>query len=154
MTFQVSLLLWLFIKHWFADFPFQATPWMYVNKGSFLWFRGIPYAPHPGGIAHAGIHAILTSAVVAGCLSYYGYPHEAILAIANTAAFTDFGLHYIIDFSKVNVTRYFGLEPKGPTRLKGEMFWILLGLDQLLHALTYFYIVQSMPIVEMLCRRF
>ncbi len=96
----------------------------------------------------------MTSAVVAGCLSYYGYPQQNILDIAQWAAFIDFGIHYVVDFSKVNIARHYGLLPNGPTRLKGEMFWILLGVDQLLHALTYFYIVHSMPIVEMLCRKF
>lgn len=127
---------------------------MYKNKGSFLWWKGIPYAPHPGGIAHSGIHAVGTSFVVAACLTHYGYPQNLILDIAQWAALTDFAIHYIVDFAKVNVTSYFGLLPNGPTRLKGEMFWILLGLDQLLHALTYFYITNSMPIVEFLCRRF
>lgn len=152
MTFQFSLLLWLFVKHFIADFPLQATPWMYQNKGSFT--SGFLPIPHPGGLVHAGIHAIGTSFVVAGCLAYYGYPKELILGIAQSAAFIDFIIHFCVDFAKVNITKYYGLLPNGPTRLKGEMFWILLGLDQLLHAMTYFYIVHSMPIVEMLCRRF
>jgi len=149
MTFQFALLLWLFVKHFVADFPLQATPWMYKNKGSFVWWKGIPLFPHPGGIVHSGIHAVGTSAVVAGCLAYYGYPQALILPIAQTAAFIDFGIHYIVDFSKVNVTKHFGLLPTN-----SEWFWVLLGLDQLLHALTYFYIASTMPIIEMLCRRF
>ena len=149
MTFAVCLLLCLFIKHFVADFPLQMTPWMYKNKGSFVWWKGVPIYPHPGGIVHSGIHAIGTSCVVAGCLAAYGYPEALILPVAQSAALTDFVVHYIIDFSKVNIGKHFGLLPTN-----SEWFWVLLGLDQLLHALTYFYIVHSMPIVEMLCRRF
>lgn len=151
MSFEVALLLGLFIKHFICDFPLQATPWMYKNKGSFVWIFvrrwWIPVYPHPGGVVHAGLHAIGTSAVVAGCLMYYGYAQPKILALAQVAAFTDFLCHYVIDFSKINVGKYFNLKMDN-----SEWFWILLGFDQLLHALTYFYIVHGMPLFYIHCR--
>ncbi len=151
MSFEVALLLGLFIKHFICDFPLQATPWMYKNKGTILWCKGsfiswIPY-PHPGGLAHAFLHAAGTGIVVVMTLIFYDYPPISAQALAMSAAMFDYAAHYIIDFSKVNTTQYFELKPDN-----SEWFWILLGLDQLLHALTYFAITYAMPLVQIHCR--
>lgn len=62
---QLHVLVWLLVKHFICDFPLQATPWMYRNKGTYL---------HPGGLVHAGIHWIGTSIV----LSFFISPLAAI----------------------------------------------------------------------------
>ncbi len=110
-------LFWLFIKHFVCDFPLQAYPWMYRNKGTYL---------HPGGIAHAGLHGFGTFVVLA--------PFVGIAAIS--LALFDTFIHYHIDWAKMNLTHLHDLKPDN-----SEWFWILLGLDQLLHHLTYFAIV-------------
>lgn len=111
-------LLGLFIKHFICDFPLQMFPWIYQNKGRYL---------HPAGIVHAGIHGIGTLIV----LSFFiDIKTSIILAII------DILLHYHIDWAKMNLSRHYDLKPNN-----SEWFWVLLGLDQFLHHLTYFVII-------------
>jgi len=115
---MLEALLGLFIKHFICDFPLQMFPWMYLNKGRYL---------HPGGIVHAGVHGIGTLIV----LSFF---FEIKLSIFY--ALIDMLLHYHIDWAKMNLSRHYDLKPNN-----SEWFWVLLGLDQLLHHLTYFAII-------------
>lgn len=110
-------LLWLFVKHFVCDFPLQANPWMYRNKGTYL---------HLGGIAHAGLHGAGTLIVLAPFIGSAAFIWAAV----------DMLMHYHIDWAKMNLSRHHDLKPDN-----SEWFWILLGLDQLLHHLTYFAIV-------------
>ena len=110
-------LFFLFIKHFICDFPLQATPWMYRNKGMYM---------HPGGIAHAGVHAVGTLLVLAPFLGTSAIMYAAI----------DMLMHYHIDWAKMSVGKRYDLQPNN-----SERFWILLGFDQLLHHITYFVIV-------------
>jgi Protein of unknown function (DUF3307) len=110
-------LFWLFVKHFICDFPLQANPWLYRNKGTYL---------HLGGIAHAGIHALGTLLVLA--------PFVGSLSIMLAAV--DMLVHYHIDWAKMNISKRYDLQPNN-----SERFWILLGFDQLLHHLTYFMII-------------
>jgi len=107
----------LFVKHFVCDFPLQTSPWMYRNKGIYM---------HPGGIAHSAVHAIGTWLV----LAYF------IGAQAWLYALLDFIVHYHIDWAKLQLNKRFGLRPDN-----SNWFWILLGLDQLAHHITYFVIV-------------
>lgn len=111
--------LWLFflIKHFVCDYPLQACPWQYRNKGTY---------GHPCGIVHAGLHGLATF------LGLFILRPEYALALA----LADFAVHYHIDWAKMNIGRRFNLLPTN-----GEMFWQVLGLDQLLHYLTYFAII-------------
>ena len=111
-------LLGLFIKHFICDFPLQMFPWMYLNKDRYL---------HPGGIVHAGVHGIGTLIV----LSFF---FEIKLSIFY--ALIDMLVHYHIDWAKMNLSRHYDLKPNN-----SEWLWVLLGLDQLLHHLTYFAII-------------
>lgn len=115
MMFEALFLL--FIKHFICDFPLQANPWMYRNKGTYL---------HPGGIAHAGIHALGTLLVLAPFIG----------SVSMLYATIDMLVHYHIDWAKMNVSQRYDLQPNN-----SERFWILLGFDQLLHHITYFIIV-------------
>lgn len=111
-------LLGLFIKHFICDFPLQMFPWLYQNKGRYL---------HLGGIIHATLHGIGTFAVL---YFFVGFKASLVYAII------DLLLHYHIDWAKMNLSRHYGLKPDN-----SELFWLLLGLDQLLHHLTYFAII-------------
>lgn len=111
-------LLGLFIKHFICDFPLQMFPWLYQNKGRYLY---------PGGIVHAGVHGIGTLIV----LSFFFETKFSIFY-----ALIDMLLHYHIDWAKMNLSRHYDLKPNN-----SEWFWVLLGLDQLLHHLTYFAII-------------
>ncbi|MEE9330862.1 MAG: DUF3307 domain-containing protein [Methylophilaceae bacterium] len=110
-------LLLLFIKHFICDFPLQAFPWIYNNKGRYL---------HLGGILHAAIHGVGTLFVL---FPFIGSPAFIYAAI-------DMVVHYHIDWAKMNLSEHYNLKPNS-----SEWFWVLLGLDQLLHHLTYFAII-------------
>jgi hypothetical protein len=120
MTASLALLILtlLFVKHFVVDFPLQAHPYQYKNKGTY---------GHPGGILHSGLHTVGTFLVV------YWF---TVPAIAILLALADGLVHYHIDWAKMNLNKKLGY---GPTT--HEEFWVLLGLDQLLHALTYIGIV-------------
>lgn len=107
----------LFVKHFVCDFPLQTSPWMYRNKGIYL---------HPGGIAHSAVHALGTWLVLVFFIGAQAWLY----------ALLDFIVHYHIDWAKLQLNKRFGLRPDN-----SNWFWILLGLDQLAHHITYFVIV-------------
>ena len=114
---ETTLLIFtlLITKHFIVDFPLQQA-YQYTNKGTY---------GHPGGILHAGLHGIGTFL----CLMVFS-PFAILLA------FVDMVVHYHIDWAKMNINSKLGW---GPTT--HEQFWWLLGLDQLLHYLTYVGII-------------
>ena len=112
----VALIL-LFVKHFICDFPLQAFPWIYRNKGIYL---------HMGGITHAALHGIATFAILSYWLGLAAWGWGVV----------DMLIHYHVDWAKMNLGTKFNLKPDN-----SEWFWILLGLDQLIHHLTYFAIV-------------
>lgn len=121
MTAQVVLLLFVvfIIKHFAMDFLFQG-PYQYKNKGTY---------GHPGGLMHAGIQALSTFfllIIFVPVLSYLLY----------VVALVEFVVHYHVDWAKMNINRVMGW--KADTH---NEFWLLLGFDQLLHYLTYAWIV-------------
>jgi hypothetical protein len=121
--FALLLILALTVKHFICDFPLQMDPWMYRNKGTY---------GHLGGVCHAGIHAEGT------CLALLLVMPKAPEAVGPIllAAFADGVIHYHIDWLKMRLNARWQL---GPTT--SEWFWVLLGADQLLHAITYIVIV-------------
>lgn len=101
----------LITKHFIVDFPLQAA-YQYTNKGTY---------GHPGGILHAGLHGIGTFL----CLMVFS-------SFAVLFALVDMFMHYHIDWAKMNINNKMGWTPT-----THEQFWWLMGLDQLLHYLTY-----------------
>ena len=114
---ETTLLIFtlLITKHFIVDFPLQQA-YQYTNKGTY---------GHPGGILHAGLHGIGTFL----CLMVFS-------PFAILFAFVDMVVHYHIDWAKMNINSKLGW---GPTT--HEQFWWLMGLDQLLHYLTYVGII-------------
>jgi Protein of unknown function (DUF3307) len=112
------VLMLLAIKHFIVDFPLQAYPYQYNNKGTY---------GHPGGLLHSGLHGIGTLIALSVVIA----PITALMYAAIDAV-----VHYHIDWAKMNINKKTGW---GPTT--HEEFWTLLGLDQLLHTLTYLWIV-------------
>ncbi len=114
-----SIILWLlfglFLKHFIVDFPMQQK-WQYKNKGVY---------GHPGGLYHAGSHGIATFLVL------LMFPMVS-LSMACLLALFDAVAHYHIDWTKTNINQKMGW---GPTT--HEAFWILIGVDQFMHAVTY-----------------
>lgn len=100
-------------KHFVADFVLQ-TGWMVRGKGHY---------GHPGGLVHAGIHMLCSLPV----LAVMGLAPVAILLLVLAEGV----VHYHIDWGKEGLTRSLGTGPQN------RLFWLLLGVDQLLHHLTY-----------------
>jgi hypothetical protein len=117
MSTVILLMLLFQLKHFVFDFLYQ-PPWMYKNKGTYM---------HQGGLAHAGIHFLSTFVIL---LFFVAQPLAAVIA------FTEFVLHYHIDWGKMNLNKMLGWSPT-----TSENFWRLLGFDQLLHQLTYVWII-------------
>jgi hypothetical protein len=101
------------VKHYFADFRWQ-TGEMLANKGEFL---------HPAGLAHAGLHGLLSLPVMA--LAGLGGP-VLIVVLALAEVF----VHHVIDWQKAN-------RQKEKADLDEAGFWRLVGLDQAAHQMTY-----------------
>ena len=107
------LFLGLEIKHYIADYFLQPA-WILVGKGDIR---------HPGGYAHAGIHAVLSGVV----LLIAGTP----LPILAGLVVAEWVVHYILDYAKIHYSRGVHVDTS-PRR-----FWALHGVDQLTHQLTY-----------------
>ena len=106
----------LFIKHFIIDFPLQ-KPYQYLNKGTY---------GHPGGLLHAGFHGMGTWV----CLVWYAPQAALFLGLFDAV------IHYHVDWAKMKLNAKMSW---GPTT--HEQFWWLLGLDQLVHSLTYVWLV-------------
>src|SRR6478609_7533311 len=110
---MLLLLALLNVKHFVCDFLYQ-PPYMWQNKGTY---------GHPGGILHSGFHAVVSF----GLLLFFATPLTAALL-----AIGEFFVHYHMDWFKMKYNKF-----KGWTATTHNEFWILLGVDQLVHALTY-----------------
>lgn len=107
------LLVGLEVKHYIADYLLQPG-WILAGKGDFR---------HPGGYAHAGLHAVLSGLVLLAA----GTP----LALLAGLVVAEWVIHYVLDYSKIHYSR--GVHANtDPAR-----FWALHGIDQLAHQLTY-----------------
>lgn len=114
---MILLLTLLFIKHFVCDFLYQ-PPYMWQNKGTL---------GHWGGIAHSLFHAVVTA-----LLLLYFAPSLIWLSVV------EFVIHYFTDYFKMNINKKY----KWAANTHNE-FWILLGVDQLIHSLTYVGIVAA-----------
>ena len=114
-------ILWLLagfqVKHVLGDFVLQ-NPFILQNRR--VW-------GHPGGLLHIGIHAALTLPLllIAGV---HGLLFPAILS--GEAVF-----HYHVDWLKDVWIHRLGWTPQD------KYYWLLTGVDQMLHQLSYLVIV-------------
>lgn len=118
MTESLQLMSCFIVKHFIADFPLQG-PFQYRNKGTL---------GHPGGLLHAMIHMAFTAVILTSFGVHDVYFYCVIEGLA----------HYFIDFAKLNINKALGWGP-----LVCEQYWWLLGFDQLLHYMTYVWIIWS-----------
>jgi len=107
------LFIGLEVKHYVADYFLQPA-WMLAGKGDFR---------HPGGYAHAAIHAALSGLV----LLVAGTPLPVLAALVAA----EWAVHYALDYSKIHYSKGVHVDT-APRR-----FWALHGIDQLTHQLTY-----------------
>lgn len=115
----LTLLTGLLVKHFITDFLIQ-TPYQWQNKGKFL---------HPGGLLHALLTVFGTFLVLV--ITFGLPPLYTTLYILSV----EFVVHYLTDYFKVNINKKYSWGAN-----THEEFWILLGLDQLIHGLTYIWI--------------
>lgn len=120
MEWAVLLLFtYLIVKHFICDFPISIqTPWMFLNKGTY---------GHPGGLAHAGVHVLGSLPATFFMSMWVGYGFPWMLSLM---AF-EFLVHYHMDWFKMWLGKRKKWHPKTP------QFWTMLGIDQLVHYLTY-----------------
>ncbi len=109
----LTALLVLEVKHFIFDYPLQ-TGYMLRNKATY---------GHPGGLIHAGLHVLGTTAVFLVV--------QPGLALGAAILAAEFVIHYHIDWSKGQLVR------RSQLTTKDAMYWWGIGADQLLHHLTY-----------------
>lgn len=118
----------LSIKHFVVDFPLQSWPYQYMNKGTY---------GHAGGILHAALHVVGTFLAF---MFLFWFSLDIVngktLYVSLYLAFIDGFIHYHIDWAKMNINRKMGWACNTHNE-----FWILLGVDQLLHMLTYILLI-------------
>jgi hypothetical protein len=98
--------------------------WVLMILKHFIWDFALQYPRHYlnkgfygrwGGIEHALLHGFATGCILS---PWYGVA-DAII-------------HYHIDWAKMKFNRHMDWKPDN-----SEHFWTLLGVDQMLHYLTY-----------------
>jgi len=119
----LAALLLFQLKHWVFDFLLQTT-YQLRNKGKF---------GHPGGLIHAGGHALGSIPVL--LLMSPGRNWIIGLAVA------EFVVHYLCDWVKERMNRTQGWT------MENREFWLALGADQAFHQLTYIAMVTAALIV-------
>jgi len=109
------------LKHTIADY-FTQYSWMIKDKATYGAF---------GGLAHAGWHGVLTSVVVWNITTFSLIP--VILF-----GLLDSIIHYHIDYAKSNIWKNKKYTPEN------QMYWVIHGVDQMLHLFTYVFIIWSL----------
>lgn len=126
MSHQVQVillvLLILQVKHYICDFVVQSD-YQYANKGKY---------GHPGGLIHAGLHALGT---LAAFLVITPSP-----AVGAAIVVGEFLTHYHVDWTKQQLI--------GRRRWKFPQaeFWWTFGADQVVHQCTYLAIAAALAI--------
>lgn len=111
---------YLLCKHFACDFPIAVqTPWMFTNKGTY---------GHLGGLTHSSIHLLATLPV------FLLFPFNGVLFVS--CLLGEFLIHYHMDWFKM-----WWCSKKGYKAGTHPEFWWWLGIDQLVHGLTYVGIV-------------
>ena len=115
ITSILLLLVLLQLKHWYIDFINQSNVEI-ASKGIYGDSAGLNHS-----IKH-GIGTFLCIAIITG---------TNYIVFASILAVLDFVSHYHIDWIKSNY---------GCKDTNQKSFWIDLGLDQMMHQLTYILI--------------
>jgi len=117
------ILALLFVKHFLADFCWQSDR-MLKDKGHF---------GRLGGLQHAGLHGALTYVIL---MHFLGLQACVMLAVFDAV------IHYTVDWTHRRVAVKLAYD--------SNEFWFWIGIDQLIHTLTYLIIafVVSILMIE------
>jgi len=124
MSHTLALTLWallaLELKHFLCDFVLQ-TEYQVRTKGIY---------GHFGGFVHSGLHILGTLPA----LLILGASMKAMAIILAV----EFVIHYHADWMKIAVDK------RTQWGMDDQRYWIMFGLDQLIHQLTYTGILFTM----------
>lgn len=115
----VMLMLLLQVKHFVVDWCWQPE-YEWKNKGKYGHFGGVRHAFLKNGVG--------TSLCFLPFLLSFG----SLLLIF----LIDGLIHYHVDWAKMNMNAKYGWKSE-----KNNEFWILTGLDQMLHQMTYLFLI-------------
>jgi hypothetical protein len=130
VNYLLAGMVYLLLKHFVFDFTRLQTPWMFQNKGIY---------GHPGGYAHALIHAVTTLPLLLFFAQSENYPFTMLLGPVLAIGWcfvVEFMVHYHMDWLKKSWCDKQNYKPD-----THPQFWWWLGFDQLVHGLTYVYIL-------------
>jgi Protein of unknown function (DUF3307) len=113
-------LAYLAVKHALADF-FLQTKYQYTNKGVY---------GHPGGLLHVLIHVALSAPLL--WILAPTAPYGALILGA------EFVVHYHCDWVKEKIVKRNGWS------FTNNNYWRAMGIDQLVHGLTYLGMVRAL----------
>lgn len=110
IVFLLIVLVCLTAKHFLADFPLQSK-YMLRKTNQKGWLLPL--------MAHSATHAGMTFVILWSVINI-----KQALALAAL----DFVIHCVVDSAKARLANY---------NVFDKRFWVALGLDQMLHNLTY-----------------
>ncbi len=117
----LACLAYFAVKHAIADY-FLQTRYQWANKGRY---------GHPGGLLHAAIHVVFSAPAL-----LILPPPSLNFGLGLLAA--EFVVHYHCDWTKEQVVKRMGLT------FADNAFWRAMGVDQLVHGLTYIAMVRAL----------
>lgn len=123
---SISVLFWLLVTHWVADFVFQ-TDWMARNKSS----SNLPL------YVHVCVYSLILIPFAVSYIPSY--------AFAWFIVFNMF-LHFVVDYHTSRLTSKLGAAGKyGSKTVPNFGMFSIIGLDQMLHYIslvgTYYFFV-------------
>jgi len=123
---SISVLFWLLVTHWVADFVFQ-TDWMARNKSS----SNLPL------FVHVCVYSLI---LIPFAVSYIPSYAVAWFIVFNMC------LHFVIDYHTSRLTSKLGAAGKyGSKTVPNFGMFSIIGLDQMLHYIslvgTYYFFV-------------
>lgn len=117
MAMTLWALLAFQLKHFLCDFVLQ-TKFQVDTKKIY---------GHYGGFIHAGLHALATLPIVIVAGASAGVVAAIVIG--------EFALHYHVDWLKGQADVRMGWTEKD------QAYWVVFGADQLIHQVTYLFIV-------------
>jgi hypothetical protein len=115
------------VKHFVCDFTRLQTPAMYLNKGTY---------GHPGGIAHAFVHVSASALILFAFSLTFTYALPYIFLWYTGLLMFEGLIHYHMDWFKMWWGKKKGYKPD-----THPQFWFWLGIDQMVHYITYVVMV-------------